>query len=1327
MNDVSPSRSFGAADLFANGGEMGARMRDHDWSATPLGPVETWPAELRTLTGVLMSSGQPMFITWGPERTLLYNDGYGTILGARHPSALGRPILDVWSEIRADLVPLFETVDAGGAILMDDMTLILHRHGYPEETHFAFSYTPVRDGSGQVVGMFCPCVEITEQVLATRRLRESEEQNRAVVESASDYAIMMMDAAGRLTSWSPGAEAVFGWSSGDVLGRDFEILFTAEDRAAGVPARELGEAARNGATPDKRWHLRRDGVRIYLSGSLRPLHGTDGEPRGFIKIARDETEQHRTTEALAENVRRFQEMADAAPVILWITDSDGVCTYLNRPWYDLTGQMEAEAEGFGWLDATHPDDKERVGRIFRDSNARREPFYVEYRVRRADGGYGWAIDTAQPRFAPDGAYLGYVGAVIDIDARMAAEDQLRASEARFRTLTDAIPAFVWFADKDGRLTYYNARWYAYTGMTEQKSLGSGWVEVLHPDDVASTAAAWEEARARAMSYVVECRYRRVDGAYRWYVVRAEPLRDQNGGVVGWFGTSTDIHDRKQAESALAVSEQRFRDIADSIDQMIWSTRPDGHHDYFNRRWYEFTGAAEGSTDGETWVGMFHPEDQPRAQALWSRSLETGEPYHVEYRLRRHDGQWRWVLGRALAVRNDAGRITRWYGTCTDIHEQKMVEARLNSIMDALPVGVLMAEAPSGRLVQSNRYMETLLRRPVRQLNETPDYAAREAYDETGRKIQPDEWPIQRVLKTGASAEAEVRFRRGDGTFGWLRIQAAPVRDASGDAVGAVAGVTDLDEIVRARQVLARSREELERQTQELAAERDRMWRVSRELMLVARFDGVIEAVNPAWTQVLGWAPEELVGASFLELIHPEDRDSTAAEAASLGEGLPTPRFENRYRGKDGRYHWLSWTAVPEADRIFAVARDISAAKAQAADLERVGEQLRQAQKMEAVGQLTGGVAHDFNNLLQIVVGNLELLSRSLPADAVRQRRSVENAMSGAKRAVTLTQRLLAFSRQQPLDPKPVSPNKLVSGMSELLSRALGETVELETVLAGGLWRVEVDPNQLENAILNLAVNARDAMPEGGKLTIETANTRLDESYVAQNAEVRPGQYVVVCVSDTGTGMDKAVTARVFEPFFTTKEVGKGTGLGLSQVYGFVKQSGGHVKIYSEQGSEDSRGTTVKLYLPRYTGVGEDEVEPAAVAAPEGGPEETILVVEDDPDVRAYTIEVLRELGYRVLEAADGHAALRLLRDAAASCDLLFTDVVLPGGMNGEQLAAEAHVARPGLKVLFTSGYARNAIVHQGRLDPGVELITKPFTYADLAARIRDVLDAGAAA
>ena len=388
------------------------------------------------------------------------------------------------------------------------------------------------------------------------------------------------------------------------------------------------------------------------------------------------------------------------------------------------------------------------------------------------------------------------------------------------------------------------------------------------------------------------------------------------------------------------------------------------------------------------------------------------------------------------------------------------------------------------------------------------------------------------------------------------------------------------------------------------------------------------------------------------------------------------------------------------------------------------ELLRQAQKMEAVGQLTGGIAHDFNNLLTIVIGGLDMVGRQIPAlgataAAERIARAKDMALQGVQRAVTLTNRLLAFSRQQPLAPKPIDANKLVSVTCEFLRRTLGETVSLETALAAGLWRAHADPHQLENALINLTLNARDAMPEGGKVTIETANCYLDESYVSSIPEpVDVGQYVMIAVADTGTGMNPITVERALEPFFTTKEVGRGTGLGLSQVYGFVRQSAGHVRVYSEL----DEGTTVKIYLPRYVGA-EEHVEDAEQSQAANGAigTETILVVEDDDALRLHTVETLAELGYRVLPATNGAAALEIL-DSGNDIDLLFTDVVMPGGLNGRQLADEAVRRRPGLKVLFTTGYTRNAIVHHGRLDPGVEMVGKPFSSDELIRKVRAILD-----
>lgn len=380
--------------------------------------------------------------------------------------------------------------------------------------------------------------------------------------------------------------------------------------------------------------------------------------------------------------------------------------------------------------------------------------------------------------------------------------------------------------------------------------------------------------------------------------------------------------------------------------------------------------------------------------------------------------------------------------------------------------------------------------------------------------------------------------------------------------------------------------------------------------------------------------------------------------------------------------------------------------------------LRQAQKMESIGQLTGGVAHDFNNLLTVIMGGLERIQRLAASEDGGVQRAASLAMQGAQRAATLTQRLLAFSRRQPLDPKPTDINRLVMGTAALLHRTLGETVELETVLYPRAWPIDIDRNQMETALLNLAVNARDAMPEGGQLTIETANVYLDEAYVAVTPELQPGQYVSISVSDTGCGMRPEILERVFEPFFTTKEVGRGTGLGLSQVYGFIKQSGGHVRVYSEP----AQGTTVRLYLPRHLGEIAAPQPDHTQQQPLRANGEVVLVVEDDAQVRAHTTEVLRELGYHVLEAEDARQALRISA-AAERIDLLFTDVVLPGGRSGRQLAEALLAQRPGTKVLYTTGYARNAIVHHGRLDPGTALITKPFAMQDLAVKVWTVLNA----
>jgi PAS domain S-box-containing protein len=493
--------------------------------------------------------------------------------------------------------------------------------------------------------------------------------------------------------------------------------------------------------------------------------------------------------------------------------------------------------------------------------------------------------------------------------------------------------------------------------------------------------------------------------------------------------------------------------------------------------------------------------------------------------------------------------------------------------------------------------------------------------------------------------------------------------------------------------------------------------------------GIISSWNAGAERITGYSASEIVGKPYSTFHTPEDRNAGLPEHA-----LQVARSEGRYEAegsrvrKDGSRFWANAIIDAIHDEAGAligfakITRDITERREAQIALAHVQEQLAQSQKMEAVGQLTGGIAHDFNNLLTIVLGNLEAAQRALgklePSGVGRLNRFVANAVRGAQRATTLTQRLLAFSRRQPLNPRAVDVNKFIVDAAEFLQRSLGETVEVEAVGGAGVWRAEVDADQLETSLLNLALNARDAMPAGGKLTIETSNAFLDEAYCQGQPELKPGQYVLISVSDTGTGMDPEVKARAFEPFFTTKGVGQGTGLGLSQVYGFVKQSRGHIKIYSEAGE----GTTIKLYLPRAVQPSDDGAETStAIEGLTGESGETVLLVEDDADVREYLMEVLEDLNYRVLAVQDSAGALRYLREKDVRVDVLLTDVILPG-VNGRQLADQAQQIRPGLLVLFMTGYSRNAIVHHGRLDPGILVVQKPIRPLEIAARLRELLE-----
>ncbi|WP_075293283.1 PAS domain S-box protein [Pararhizobium arenae] len=659
------------------------------------------------------------------------------------------------------------------------------------------------------------------------------------------------------------------------------------------------------------------------------------------------------------------------------------------------------------------------------------------------------------------------------------------------------------------------------------------------------------------------------------------------------------------------------------------------------------------------------------------------------------------------------------------------EVRLRQLaLSQVYLATLLAQAPDafialsldGRITAWNDAAERLFgREAASAIGQTPfDYVSAEVA-----------FVLRDILHLGGEGESgsgrEVNIAR-KGTERWLELSFAPIRDPEGVVVGVSLTAHDVTERKSGELRLSQSERRLRTLTETLP-----------QLVWTAKPDGLCDYFSPQWVAFTGIAEQEQLGLRWLELvIHPDDRERTRDHWLGALEGRHSYDIDYRIRRNDGLYRWFKTRGTPihndagETTQWFGTCTDIEEI-VEARELlqtnaelleQRVHEEtakrseaeraLRQAQKMEAIGQLTGGVAHDFNNLLQVVSGNLQLLSKDvvgLPSAA----RRIANALAAVQRGSKLASQLLAFGRKQALDPKVVNIGRFVADMEDMLQRTLGETIEIETVRGGGLWNTLVDPTQVENALLNLPINARDAMDGSGKLTIEVGNAFLDDSYASDHQEVAAGQYVLVAVTDTGSGIPLDIIEKVFEPFFTTKPIGKGTGLGLSMVYGFVKQSGGHIKIYSEVGE----GTTIKLYFPRSL-----EEEDALVVNDHGpvvGGSETILVAEDDEQVRATVVELLTDLGYKVLKAKDAASALTVI-ESGIPVDLLFTDVVMPGPLKSADLARKAVERVPDLAVLFTSGYTENSIVHGGRLDAGVELLSKPYARETMARKIRHVLN-----
>ena len=1205
-------------DFLERGGALASRIAAHDWAATPIGAIETWPLSLRHTVALMLASPVPMALLWGEQGVMIYNDGYSVFAGGRDSQLLGSNVREGWPEVAHFNDNVMRVGLAGGRLSYRDHELTLFRNGGAEQVWTNLDYSPVLGDNGKPAGVIAVVVETTNSVRTRLALEESEARLRFLdrLGQALAHCREADEILAVTTAMTAEHLGLSNCAYADMHDDGDGFTIRGNWHAAGSPSivgeyslagfgeeavRELGEGrplvindAPAELAPEAAGTFQALGIAsticmpLIKEGRLTALMAIHhAEPHAWsdyeLGVIREVTERSwaHVQRAGAEGRLREREaynrqiLDGATDYGIIATDLAGLVTLWNRGAAAMLGWIEEEMIG------------QPIGSFFTaDDQASRLPVRKRHEALengvardarwhvRKSGERFWGLSEMTPLRGGDGSPIGFVTLIRDRTAEHQAQEALRQSVDRLRRAQAAGHVGLFSVDVGTDMISVTEEFCQIFGVKVRPEVpGEELERLVLPEDRAFVSSRKTRESGAARLHI-EFRIRRADtGEIRTLARKAEYEYDAQGNPTRLVGVLHDVTDRLRIQRALEKSEAQFSTLAQNMPNHVWTARANGRVDWFNDQVVSYFGVAPGRLSAARRRRLVHPEDLPTALARWEVSLETGKAFETEFRLRDSKGNYRWHLARAQALIGSDGRITSWVGTSTEIEAQKQAEV-------------------------------------------------------------------------------------------------TSVRD------------------------------------------RERLWTISQDLMLVCDFEGLITAVNPSAERMLGWTEAEMVGARLADFVHPEDTGSTLGEVGKLRDGAATLAFENRYRTREGGYRLIAWTAVPANGRIHAIGRDMTQQR-------EVEEALRQSQKMEAVGQLTGGIAHDFNNLLQGISGSLDImqsrLARGRTDDLMRW---LEGARGSAARAAALTHRLLAFSRRQPLDPRPVRSNPLIGSMEDLLRRTLGERVDLSLALADELWLTRCDPNQLESAILNLAINARDAMSAGGQLTIKTSNVRIDAASSAFQRDMKPGEYVCISVTDTGTGMSKETLARAFEPFFTTKPTGQGTGLGLSMIYGFARQSEGHALIYSEP----DEGTTVHLYLPRYSGAEQEDMaaQAAAQAALESEAGEVVLVVEDEAVVRGLIVEVLGELGYRAIEAADGPAGLAILQ-GDGRIDLLMTDIGLPG-LDGRQVADGARQVRPDLKVLFMTGYAENAALATGFLEPGMALITKPFAMEALACRIREIIE-----
>ena len=1211
---------------------------------------------------------------------------------------------------------------------------------------------PLRDSDGMHLGYFKMLRDTTHDRASTEALRADAAFLRSVLAASGDC-IKVVDLDASLRFMSEHGQRLMEVSDFNAIrgcawtdfwqGSELAEAKTALAAArAGGRGHFVGVCKTMAGTP-KWWDVQ-----------VTPILGADGQPERLLWVSRDISEARLGEQLLAFNEQRLSVALGASGMVAaWDWDLTTGLVYGDENYARIyafdTARAAAGAPLEEYLQSIHPEDVPAVRREVDRTLDQGSEFSCEYRVVRPDESFRWIF--ARGRLVRDlqGTPVRFAGTSVDITDRKSAELRhafLLSLSDRLRVLGDPEALLAAAAQQLGEHLRINRVGF---GQIQQDgktiSFQGGYVldvEALHGsfpvvhfgvaniarmrqglsvvcDDVAADSrnnpAGWEALLTRAFVAVPLVRDARFRGALylncrvprHWQPSEVALIEDVAARV--W-----DALERARAETELRISEKRLLGAVaiTSLGVFEWNT---GTNEVIlsdrSREMFGF-GPTEG-TQAEEVFARIHPLDVGRIRNQAMRAALDADRLETSFRVVLPSGACRWIKSVNESMPATEIRAVRQIGVFEDVTDRVLAEQTLRNselqfrtLAQSIPHQVWTANA-DGQLDWCNDRVAAYAGTEPGSVDGAA-WSGRLHADDVA--VNAEKW--QTAVSTGQAFESELRLRRSDGMYRWHVTRAEAVRGLDGRIARWVGTSTDIDDQHAARESLTQLNLTLEARVEQQTRERDQAWKHSRDLQAIIGVDGVIVAVNDEWTALLGWRAEEVVGRCHLDFNHPEDAAQYVAVLAKPTAGS-LPMHECRVRHKDGSYRWVSWASATEDCVVYASGRHVTAERQAAVELKATQEQLRQAQKMEAVGQLTGGVAHDFNNLLQVISANLQLMTKLATGNEKIERR-LDSAKDAVRRGAKLSAQLLAFSRRQPLEPKVIHVGRFVLGMVDMVQRAIGEAIDIETVVSDDLWNTLIDPTQIENAVLNLAINGRDAMRGVGRLTLTAANAVLDEAYARRHVDVLPGDYVMLAVGDSGTGMTAEVMVQAFEPFFSTKPVGSGTGLGLSMVYGFVKQSGGHVEVLSALG----HGTTMKLYLPRAEQ--EEDRIIAIDAGPIVGGSETILVAEDDEGVRSTVVELLSELGYRVLKAKDAASALTII-DSGISIDLLFTDVVMPGTLKSVELARIARQRLPGIAVLFTSGYTQNVFTYGDRLEIGVELLPKPYSLEGLARRVRQVL------